>query len=512
MISKIKNYYQQLSRKQKLFLLITVIIVFTLSLTLGNEPASDSEVSVYRPAVSLTSLSELSTTQMVSVLGTVRPVGEVELIPEKSGRVTRVNVGLGQTVAAGQIIVELENAAERASLLQAEGAYEATLAGAAQNEISVVEAEKRLENTYRSVASTNQSAYNTFRNILLNTVDEMFSGVNTNIIGLRINGRDQTLSLNAERLAFQELMPNWQAQLGTGDDANEEFLLSASRDRLVRLEKMVNSFVTLLSDDRNTTGFEQSYVTGLAGRLSGAKTELVAAITNINNTELALEQAKDTLNKAQITASGGNVSLTDAQAKQARGTLLAAQANYAKTLIRTPISGQVQTLDVKLGSFVSTQSPVARITNTSSLEVVAFLSDSELAKVSLGDVVEWGSGETGRIAAIAPTIDSVSKKTEIRVITTSTSTKAGDTLRLNIKVTESDSLAIKKEVPLTAVKLIDGKSYLLTVNDDRIKPIAVTIGLPRSGAVAVESEIDPDLQFVIDARGLNEGDQVTVRN
>ena len=492
-------------------LLIAVIFVTAIILTSGNEPTADSEVSVYRPAVSLTSLSELSTVQTVSALGTVRPVGEVELIPEKSGRVTRVNVSLGQSVEAGQVIVELENAAERAALLQAEGAYEAALAAAAQNEISVLEAERRLQNTYRSVASANQSAYNTFRNILLNTVDELFSGVNTNIIGLRINGRDQTLSLNAERLAFQELMSNWQTQLGTEDDANEELLLSASRDRLVRLEKMVDSFITLLSDSRNTTGFEQSYVTGLAGRLSGAKTELVAAVANVNNTELALKQAKDTLDRARITASGGNVSLTDAQAKQARGVLLAAQANYAKTLIRTPISGKIQTLDTKLGSFVSAQSPVARITNTSSLEVVAFLSDTELAKVSLGDTVVWGSGETGRIAAIAPTIDSVSKKTEIRVITTSTSTKAGDTLRLNIKVTENDRVAIKNEVPLTAIKLIDGKSYLLTVDEERIKPIAVTLGLPRSGAVAIESEISPDLRFVIDARGLNEGDQVTLK-
>ena len=86
----------------------------------------------------------------VSAVGTLMPVRAVELVPEAPGRVTAVPVASGQTVAAGDLLVQLDDRAAQADLTDAE----ATLREARQELRRVTElsdsnvaAEARLEST-----------------------------------------------------------------------------------------------------------------------------------------------------------------------------------------------------------------------------------------------------------------------------------------------------------------------------------------------------------------------------
>lgn len=65
----------------------------------------------------------------VTAVGTLRPVRQVELRPAVAGRVVEVGIRSGQSVSAGDLIVQLDSAAERADLDEAE----ATLREAQQN-------------------------------------------------------------------------------------------------------------------------------------------------------------------------------------------------------------------------------------------------------------------------------------------------------------------------------------------------------------------------------------------
>jgi membrane fusion protein, multidrug efflux system len=58
--------------------------------------------------------------QSVTAVGTTRPRQSVELRPEAEGRVTEITFVTGQTVEAGQVMLRLDDASERAALKAAE--------------------------------------------------------------------------------------------------------------------------------------------------------------------------------------------------------------------------------------------------------------------------------------------------------------------------------------------------------------------------------------------------------
>jgi len=65
----------------------------------------------------------------VTAVGTMRPVRAVELVPSASGRVTDVPVGSTEQVEEGQLLIQLDDRAERGALAEAE----ATLSEAEQD-------------------------------------------------------------------------------------------------------------------------------------------------------------------------------------------------------------------------------------------------------------------------------------------------------------------------------------------------------------------------------------------
>ncbi|MBJ3762115.1 efflux RND transporter periplasmic adaptor subunit [Maribius pontilimi] len=75
----------------------------------------------------------------VSAVGTIRPIRSVMLVPNASGRVTAVNVTSGEMVDAGDLLVQLDDRAERAAVTEAE----ATLSEAQQNLDRIDELQER---------------------------------------------------------------------------------------------------------------------------------------------------------------------------------------------------------------------------------------------------------------------------------------------------------------------------------------------------------------------------------
>ncbi|SIT14210.1 membrane fusion protein, multidrug efflux system [Roseivivax lentus] len=86
----------------------------------------------------------------VSAVGTLMPVRAVALVPEVPGRVAEVPVSSGQSVAAGDLVVQLDDRAARADLAEAEATLrEARLELQRVTELSDsnIAAEARLEST-----------------------------------------------------------------------------------------------------------------------------------------------------------------------------------------------------------------------------------------------------------------------------------------------------------------------------------------------------------------------------
>jgi multidrug efflux pump subunit AcrA (membrane-fusion protein) len=112
------------------------------------------------PTVTTATVGALSgTDSSVSVLGTVRSVSEADILAQAGGTVEAVHTKLGASVPAGFVVAELDNAIERAQVLQAEGAYESALA--ARTSVSPADATLNARNTYRTSFSTMDTTLHT---------------------------------------------------------------------------------------------------------------------------------------------------------------------------------------------------------------------------------------------------------------------------------------------------------------------------------------------------------------
>lgn len=499
-------------KKRVLVVIIIIIALVFLGLSkYGDKDTPANIVEEKHPLVKVVTTSQINNDGGLSLVGKVRALSEVDITPDRSGRITRVNTSLGQSVQVGQIIVELENASERAALLQAEGAYDMALANSAQSNVGLREAEHNLDNALQTARNTNQAAYNTINNVFLGTIDLFFSNPEGFIPGLKIGGAENTPFLNSERVAFQTLLPNWNQSLTKNRDLEAELNnLQEIRKDVKRTLDIINTLVPLLNNDRSVNGYSESEINNLREKLTIAQSQVTGLLSTIDTTYTTLKNSKESLERAKLGAVGGSNSVSEASLKQALGTLRVVQANYAKTILRSPINGTVNQLDVKVGEFVNASKAIAKIANNTKSEIVVFVSDRERQNINVGDEVIIDGNIKGQIAVIAPVLDSATQKIEVRIASVSNELIVGNTVRVTSSRTEQISNDKPINLPLTAIKFDDKVGYVFVVENNTLVKKLVEIGEVRGSSVNIISGLDNNTEFVLDTRGKSVGDKVEV--
>jgi multidrug efflux pump subunit AcrA (membrane-fusion protein) len=505
MFARIINWY---GKKVVFGTIAVAVLLLVVGVQLKDSAPEVAVVEEALPKVQVGSLASLSATESISVLGTVRSISEVNVSPERGGNVVRVNSRLGDTVSAGQVIIELENASERAALIQAEGSYEAAVAGAEQSGISITQAENILVSALNGASNANRSAFSAVNSVLTGTIDTFFSNPITGLVGLKVSGSASTL--NNERVELRNIISNWQdsskVQLS---ESNVLSILDKSIADTKKVQNLVEQFVNITAQAKSSDVLDGRPVTSFNAELQGAQSNINGVVSSLQNAKTAYTNALNAREQAQVGGSGSDSSLSAAQVKIALGSLRAAQANYQKTLLRTPISGTVNALDVKVGQLLNAGSPVFTVANNNQLEVVAFVSDKEKSVINIGDAVSLGSNSSGTIIAISEAINNATGKFEVRIVTTDSNLTNGDSVYVKKEVTNT-VVNTDISVPLTAVKFSGENASMFEVKDNKLSIIDVNLGEVRGAFVKVLSGIDADTEFVIDARGFSAGTEVEV--
>ncbi len=510
MKSMLLSLYQRYVRPFRTYILITLLFVAVVSTLTSNDDAADLEVKAIVNLVETATPAQLNNNQSVELIGVVAAKTQAGLLSEVGGRVTSVNVSLGQTVSAGTVIATLENSAQSAVLLQAEGAYEAALAGSQQGLIGVTEAENSFLAAQNASLSAYKAAYNTNNTIVIGTIDQFFGNPFAYVPGLRINGRGYTTYLNEERVKLQKSLPLWQQKTEstkTTDNLNEIYLEAKSATQ--NLIDIVDTFISVLQKEDSTLGYTDAEIQLDLATFGAARTSLNTTIDSLDRASSALTAALEAKNRADIAGgSSNNYSTADAQVKQALGSLRAAQSNYAKTIIRTPIAGQVNTLSIKTGDYLSAFAPVAQIANNQGLEITTYIGVNERDLITIGDNLILEGNGTGTVTNVSPVVDNQTGKIEVRVAVVGSGFQNGDTVRLFVPKAKTQTL-VETQIPLSSVKFDGPVSYVFLVESELLKRQDVELGTIRGERVTISSGIDLNTKIVVDARGLVEGTKVT---
>jgi RND family efflux transporter MFP subunit len=486
---RLRPFWQQVIGAIIAIALIVAIIVFARS---GSTTTTPDSV----PSVSTQSLSTLSLGGGTSdIIGTVRSESQADILAQAGGTVTSVHTSLGASVPAGFVIAELQNASERAAVLQAQGGYDAALAGRAS--VSPTNIAEQARNTYRA-------SFSSLDTILTTEVDT-FYGVSTPLgPQLLINGKPISADeLRSERAAITDQMTALQTKLSTVDSRDPLALLNEIQSEAQTISDFIER-LALSANDKDSRATPAQF-TALAAARSG-----VAGVLS------AVAAAKDTYQH-------GNVSSTasvDASITSALGGLRAAQANLEKTIIRAPISGTINFLPIHVGDYVTQLMHVATVAQNGALEIVAYTSADSRNDLVVGGKVTVEGSFPGVITSVSPALDPVTKQIEVHIaVTGKNDLENGQSVRVSLPTANAKPAVVSTTatstaalmLPLAAVKLEADRRIVFTVGtDNRLVAHPVEIGEVRGDKITVTTTLPSDLVIVIDARGLAEGEEVKV--
>lgn len=539
--STLSSWYAHGLRHPRKSLVAIAILLGSLFLTLtaGDTAEAPSSEQPSEQVVTLVSVAEASAEdRSLSLTGEVRSVSQAELRTRKSGTVTAVHARAGEYVQAGVILAEIDNAGERAAVLSAQGAL-----AAAQAQLDRVRAGDRAEDK-ASTASQSESAasallnaqdrarttysqsYTLAHDAVFAQADDFFSNPYTVAPSFRVRSAsyDERKTLEKERVAIGALLEKWKekSQMPIADDQLISRLTEAERD-LGRIKVFLDNISLYVSEQELSDDLTSGEKAAEEGAILGARTAVDSARTAVNGARAGITSAQSAAEVTRLaeqkTTAGARVEdvrIAEAGVLQARGALQSAQAAFENSIIRTPIAGTVTTLNISRGDFVSSMVVAAIVANEKALEVELFVSENTRARIEAGQPVLVGGTHAGVITGVAPGLDPETKKARVTVGVSSdaplTNGSYVDVTLMNStsSTTTRDASTDGYLIPLSAIKVLpDGLAVFTVGEDETLLAHAIQEGTITGDRMLVR-DIAPELRIVVDVRGLQEGDRVSV--
>lgn len=469
-------------------------------------------------AVRLIRVGDVSRSAPLSLIGSVRATREANVSPDTSGTVAAIYRNLGDYVQAGTIIAELKNDTQRAAVAQARAVVQKTQSSVAVGGIGVENAQSSFDAAVDSARAAVQSAYAVIDDAVRRKADAAFSNPTSAQPHFLVSTTNSQLvnEVEGERVQMQAIIAR-HTQTVTATMTADQLLtelgtltaeVKTSQDFMRDLVSSLNNGVANNSigiTDSVISGYRTDASVGLSA-INGLATSLAASIEVLKAKRAGVAIAQTNL----ATGSTGE----SADIASANANLSAALAQLEKTLIRAPISGTINSLNLDVGSFVNASVPVVYITSAGGLEVVAFVSGNDLGDIAVGAHAKVGQSVDGTVARVASALDPSTKKAEVRIaVPPSAPLVSGQSAtvlldRTIVKASKSDTLSI----PLSAIKITPETALVFTVNDaQQLVGNPVVLGTLRGDKIEIKSGISQDATIVEDARGLKDGQTVIIQ-
>jgi len=430
--------------------------------------------------------------QEVSVTGNVKPVKNVDLAFEKSGKISLVLVNVGNYVYSGDVLAR-EDSSEFSSQLEKANADLETQK-AELNKSKVV-----LDNYYSAIPNILNDSYAKADDAVRKQADVFFTDGESDTPKLNFtttNSQTQTDSQNG-RLSSRAELNNWRDELNklntaSNEELNSEFLKSKSHLEIIR-----NFLLSAMDALEKASSLTQSTLDSNKANITTARTNVNIALTNIANQNQSIN-----LQKAAISSEEASVKSYEAAIKNI-------EVQIAKTILRSPINGIVTRQDAKSGE-IAVANVVLITVLSSAHEIEANIPEVDIAKVKIGDSAKVTLDAYGRdvvfeakVTAIDPAetmVEGVAAyKTTLQFVSNDKPVKSGMTANLDILATEKDNTLI---IPQRAVTSRNGDKFVNfynpSVKNENIIEIKVVTGIRGS---------DGNIEIL---EGLKEGDKVVI--
>lgn len=541
-IRRLPFYVKQMSNAEKIkAVAILFIIVALIALVISRISSGQDEISFQQlREVEIKNVALLSSEQSaLNLIGKVRSQTEATIRTEASGEIVGVYQRVGNFIGAGTVIAEIKNSSERALVLQAEGSVDQARAslqkiegGTRDEQLSILEiTAANSKESYESakIATVNDliSVYADIDDAIRRKADQTFSnpGGERPIFDLLTSDFQLVTQVESNRIEITKIINRESLShsiISTEIDLAAE--IATTKEELLFITKFLEDLTLALNKAIPTASITESVIDSFRLDVSSARTsvnsllsKLSATLDNLNNKKASLDIAEKNLELGLIGERAEDVAVGKASLKQAEGRLRSAQAGLEKTLLRSPISGTINTLSVERGDFVSMFELAATVSNNKALEIQAFITEEDKREIEVGGTVIVAKAYRGTVTSIAPGLDPITRKIEVKIKIEDSDVNLthGTSVRISInRATASASTDIERIlIPLSALKVEASRIVVFTVDATQtLTAHEIIEGLIVGEKIIIESGLTPDMYIVTDARGLKEGQKVTLKN
>lgn len=453
---------------------------------------------------------------LVDVTGRVEPSERLELSFPASGTVASVFVKEGEAVAAGAPLVALDTALltarlneVRAAVARESAARAELLAGARSEDIAVARASKEktataLEHSADDLVGVIERGFVLGGNILRTAADPLFENPDTPNpsfgIGVLYGGTTYRLSasgnagvnlalarktIGAHRVLWQELL--------RGDDVQTTLDARALQalGYLGELQTFLDAVQAALADYTDGNATIKTAFASYSSALEGGRTSISSLLveTRAAHEAFAAAQNSDTVATREFARSEAGPTTEQIAAQNAALALARAQEEAAETALAqatlvAPHAGVVADIYADPGEFLSPGTPALTVDVGDTPELVAYVPESDIAHVMVGQYALGTFDAFDRNEAFAFRVSSVANvetmrdgvatyKTILLPDTPDPRLKSGMTADLSVVVEERQDVLM---VPSRAIKTYSG-SFSCIIMDSGEERCDIVSGL-----------------------------------
>lgn len=434
----------------------------------------DSQSNIKR--VALVDVASFRTgTSTISADGVVEANEQADLKSQTGAAVSVINVSIGDPVYAGQTILELENSDIRAQLAQSQGQY-----GSSRE--STID---KIRDTY---LKGDDAVHAQIDQLILNTSSQK-PKFYTYVLDPQLSSR-----IRDNRTDLDTVFRNWKASVdalatASSSDVAIQAALTQSQTSLDKITTLLNDMSKVLSDAANVV--------------------VSSDLPTINSMQAIITGARASISGARQSLSSASVGIAQAGVK-------ALQAQLEKTIVRSPISGKIAALPLRVGEFAAPGTLLATVVGDGGIQVKAYASGEDLAKLKAGSAALIQNTIPGIVSNVAPSVSTVNRKVEVNIKVPNSSASGlvvGQNVQVRIQANKPISTTDTKLVytlPIQDVKVIPGEAYVFTVDPDSSKAVrhSVTLGAVRGDFLEVTGGLTDGMMIISPVYEIEDGQQV----
>lgn len=369
--------------------------------------------------------------QQIALAGTVVAADSVDLGFAQTGRVAHMYAKVGDSVATGAVLAELENGDLYAQVLQKKAAVETAQAelvslqeGSQPEEIAVLEASVEsdrvaLDQARQAVANAVLDAYTKADDAIRNKVDQFMSG--TSLLFLLPDMQLET-TLKSERVAMEEALVEWKERnMELIGESDLSWMVTFAQNDLKQVSVLLADANNALNKAVTSSSVSTANISDWKSSIATARTTintsvsaLTSAVTTQRNAAATLEKDTRSLTLEKIGASEADIDAQVARVRSAEAEVAGAEAQLVKTIIRAPFSGVITKTDIRAGESVSAGSALVSVISRETFQIESYVPEIHVALLAVGNPAQVALDAYGADVAFFATVVSIDPAETIR--------------------------------------------------------------------------------------------------